>query len=105
MDYDSVELEGGNENRKYKVEAIWDSEVYIKELEWGYLPDLYYLVSWKEYPKEENTWEPVLTVQYLRKLISSFHNNYPDKRTATSPAIDTVPPMARPKVKLMESPK
>lgn len=40
---------------EYEVEAICNSAVYIKELERGQLPGLYYLVSWKDYPEEENT--------------------------------------------------
>ena len=44
----------GNNNREYKVEAIWDSAVYARELE-VYLLGLYYLVSWKRYSEEENT--------------------------------------------------
>ena len=33
------------ENKEYKVEAIWDSAVYARESELGYLPGLYYLIS------------------------------------------------------------
>ena len=55
------ELNAGDDSKEYKVEAIWDSAVYARELE-GYLPGLYYLVAWKGYPKEENTWEPVSAV-------------------------------------------
>ena len=36
--------------REYKVKAIWDSAVYARESKSGYLPGLYYLVSWKRYP-------------------------------------------------------
>ena len=36
---------GDNESGEYKVEAIWDSAVYARELESDHLPDLYYLVS------------------------------------------------------------
>ena len=93
------ELDASDNSREYKVEAIWDNTVYAKELESGHLPGLYYLVSWKGYPEEENTWEPASAVQHLRKLISSFHKDHPDKPTATSPAIDTAPSMARPTVK------
>ena len=57
-------------------------------------------MSWKGYPEEENTWEPASAVQHLRKLISSFHKDHPDKPTATFLAIDTAPPMARLTVKL-----
>ena len=63
----------------------------------GYLPGLYYLISWKGYPEEENTWEPASAVQHLRKLLSAFHKDNPDKPTATSPPVDTAPPMARPR--------
>ena len=49
------ELNTNNESSKeYKIEAIWDSMVYARELE-GHLLGFYYLVAWKSYPKEENT--------------------------------------------------
>ena len=97
MDENATELDANdNDSGEYKVEAIQDSTVYARELESGHLPGLYYLVSWKRYPEEENTWEPASVVQYLRKLISSFHKDQPDKPTATSLAIDNAPPMARP---------
>ena len=51
MEFDA----GDNESGKYKVEAIRNSVVYAKESESGHLPGLYYLISWKEYPEEENT--------------------------------------------------
>ena len=44
-----------NESGEYEVKVIWDSAVYAKESESGYLPGLYYLVSWKGYSEEENT--------------------------------------------------
>ena len=91
---------GGDEGGKYDVEAICDSAVYARESESGHhLPGLYYLVFWKGYPEEENTLEPASAVQHLRKLISLFHKNHSDKPTATSEAIDTAPPMARPTVR------
>ena len=89
-----------NKSREYEVEAIRDSTVYARESESGYLSSFYYLVSWKGYPEEENTWKPASAVQYLRKLISSFHKDHSDKLTATSPAIDTAPPMARLTIRL-----
>ena len=94
------ELDAGDNSGEYKVEAIWDSAVYMKESESGHLLGLYYLVSWKGYPEEENTWEPASAVQHLRKLISSFHKDHPDKPTVISPAINTAPPMARPIIRL-----
>ena len=51
---ESVELDVGDNNGEYEVEAIRDSEVYVRESKSGHLPGLYYLVSWKRYPKEEN---------------------------------------------------
>ena len=35
----------------------------------------------------------------FRKLISSFHKDHPEKPTATSLAINTVPPMAQPTIR------
>ena len=92
-----TELEAGNEE-EYEVEGIQDSTVYAKEFKVGHLPRLYYLVSWKDYPEEGNTWEPTLVVQHLKKLLSVFHKDNPNKPTATSPPIDTAPPMIRPTV-------
>ena len=58
-------------SREYEVEAIWNSAVYTKKSE-SHLPGLYYLVAWKGYSEEKNTWKPILAVQYLRKLVNSF---------------------------------
>ena len=99
MDENATELDAGEDSGEYEVEAIRDSAVYARESESGHLSGLYYLVSWKGYPEEENTWEPYSAVQHLRKLISSFHKDRPDKPTAISEAIDTAPPMARPTIK------
>ena len=77
------------------MEAIRDSTVYAKELKSGHLPVLYYLISYKGYLEEENTWEPVSAIQHLKKLISFFHKNYSNKPTTTSSAIDITPPMVR----------
>ena len=95
------EFEPGDD-KEYEVEAIWDSAVYARESKSGHLPSLYYLISWKRYLEEENTWQPASAVQHLRKLISSFHKDHPDKPTATFFAIDTAPPMASPTVRPTE---
>ena len=47
------EFEPGD-NKKYKVEVIQDSIIYIKKVD-RHLPELYYLVAWKSYPEEKNT--------------------------------------------------
>ena len=94
------ELDAGNKNSKeYKVEAIWDSAVYANKLKSGHLPGFYYLVAWKSYPEEENTSELLSAVQHLKKLISSFQKDHPEKPTATSPPINSTPLMAKPKIK------
>ena len=46
-----LELYIGN-SKKYKVETIWDSIVYVNKLKVGYLPRLHYLIVWKRYPKK-----------------------------------------------------
>ena len=45
----NFEFEAGN-NKEYEVDGIRDSAVYARESA-GQLPGLYYLVSWKGYPK------------------------------------------------------
>ena len=99
VDENAMKLDTGDNNGEYKVEAIWDSTVYARKSESAYLPGFYYLVSWKRYLEEENTWEPASAAQHLRKLISLFYKDYLDKPTATSPTINTTPPMARPIVR------
>ena len=94
---------GDDDSEEYEPEAIRNSAVYSKESESGLLLGLYYLVSWKGYLEKENNWEPASAVEHLKKLISLFHKDYLVKPTATSPAINTTSPMARPTVKLNES--
>ncbi len=93
-----LEFESDGDGKEYEVEVICDNAVYARESE-EHLSGLYYLVSWKTYPEEENTWEPVSAVIHLRKPISNFYYDYPKKPIATSPPIDSAPPMARPTVK------
>ena len=87
-----------NKSGEYKVEAIWNNAVYAREL-LGYLPGLYYLVSWKGYLEEKNSYKPYSAVQHLKKLISLFYKDHSDKPIATSEAINTIPPMAKPTIK------
>ena len=44
VDEQVTELEVHN-SKKYKVEAIWDSAVYVNKLESGKLSSLYYLIA------------------------------------------------------------
>ena len=92
-------MDAGNEKSgEYKVEAIRDSAVYVTK-SISYLAALYYLVFWKSYLEEKNICEPASIIQHLRKLISSFYKNYPNKPTAISKTINTTPTMSRPTIK------
>ena len=91
------ELDAGDNSKEYKVETISDSVVYVRESE-SHLPGLYYVIAWKGYSEEENTWELVLAVKYLRKLISLFPKDHLEKLIATSPPVNSAPLIARPTV-------
>lgn len=56
-----LEFESNGNYKEYKVEAIYDRAVYAKKSK-NHLLDLYYLVFWKDYPEEKNTWEPTLVI-------------------------------------------
>lgn len=94
-----LKFEGNNKGKEYKVETICNSAVYAKESDSGHIPGPYYLVSWKSYPEEENTWESASAIQYLRRLFSTFHKEDLQKPTATSPPVNFVLPIAKPIVK------
>ena len=85
-------------NKKYEVEAIINSTIYAQKAK-GHLLGLYYLVSYKGYPKKEHTWEPSSAVMHLSKMISTFYKDHSEKATATFPPFDSTPPMAKPSVK------
>lgn len=98
----NVKFENEGNGKKYTVKIICNSAVYASKSK-GHLPGLYYLVLWKSYSKEENIWEPTLVVLHLRKLISIFYHDHPEKQTATSLSIDFTSPMAWPIVKPTET--
>ncbi len=90
------EFEVGD-NKEYEIEVIIDSAIYGQQAN-NQIPSLYYLVSWKSYLEEENTWEPSSIVIHLWKLISTFHKEHPEKPTATSLPLDSALRMARPTI-------
>ena len=89
------EFEAGN-NEEYKGDGIQDSVVYTKESATGQLPRFYFLILWKSYPEEENTWEPVLAILHLLRLTNAYHKNNLERPTATSLPVNMAPLMARP---------
>ena len=96
--FSALEFEPGN-NKEYEMDAIWDTTVYINEAD-RHLPGLNYLVVWKSYPEEENTWEPSLVVMHLRKMVSTFHKDHLEMSTVTSAPLDSALPMAKPMIQL-----
>ena len=89
-----LEFEAGDD-KEYEVDSIWNSTVYAKKSTTGQLLGLYYLVSWKDYLEEENTWESALAIQHLHRLVTAYHKDNPEKPTATSLPIDMAPLMAK----------
>lgn len=94
-----LKLKDDDKSKEYEIEAIFNSTVYARESKSDYLPSLYYLVLWKSYSKEDNPWELVLVIQYLRRLLSTFHKKHPKKSTATLPPVNLTPPTTKPIVK------
>ncbi len=93
-----IEFENDGNGKKYKIEVICDSAIYVRKSK-GHLSGLYYLVSWKSYLEEKITWEPTLAVLHLCKYINTFYCNHAEKQIANLPPINSDPPMARPIVK------
>ena len=91
-----------SDNKEYKVEAIKDSAIYAKKAE-EYLIGLYYLVFWKSYLEEKNTWELSSTIMHLQKMISTFYKDYPEKLITIFLSFNSTPSIATPSVKPVNS--
>src|SRR6202008_1710536 len=57
------------QQEEYEVEEIRDSRMHRRRLE--------YLMHWKGYPSEEDTWEPEKNVAHSPEAIADFHRRYP----------------------------
>ncbi|KAB5588482.1 Transposon Tf2-1 polyprotein [Ceratobasidium theobromae] len=55
--------------KEYEVEQILNSKKT-----WG---KLYYLIKWKGYSEESNSWEPKEHVENSPELIRQFHRTHP----------------------------
>ena len=97
VNYTQLDFEfKASHDEEYKVDGIWNSAIYAKKWTTGQLPGLYYLVLWKSYSKEENTWEPALAIQQFQKLTTAYQKNNLKKPIATFLPIDMGSSMARP---------
>ena len=68
--------EGEDEERlEYEVEEILNSRMGGRE----------YLVSWKGYPAEENTWEPSANLAIAADVIAEFHRANPNAVSQQNP--------------------
>lgn len=81
------------DNKEYEIEIRVDSAMNGQQAN-DQMPSLYYFVLWKDTPEEKSTWKLSLAVIYLGKLISMFYKDHPENSTATSPPLDSAPPMA-----------
>ena len=66
------------DDKEYEANGVQNSAVYAKESITSQLPGLYYLVLWKGYLGEENTWKPVLAIQHLQRLVTTYHKDNPE---------------------------
>lgn len=56
-----LQFEKGDIRGNYKIEAIRDNAVYVRESK-SQLLSLHFLVSWKSYFEEENIWDFVSAI-------------------------------------------
>ena len=70
-----------NGEKEYEVAEILDTRTTFSNKE--------YLVSWKGYSREENSWEPEANLQKCQQAISSYYQWHPEIPNLTS----QVPPL------------
>jgi len=67
---DRVEITPDNEE-EYEVEQILDTREKGKKIE--------YLIHWKGYGHDEDTWEPIKNLMNCQQLVQQFHLRHPDR--------------------------
>jgi hypothetical protein len=74
-----------DDNQEYEVEEILDQRKIRNQQQ--------YLVKWKGYSQEENTWEPLRHLSNCPEKIAQFHQRHPDQGvTQTRRKQDQDPP-------------
>ena len=68
-----------DEKLEYEAKKVLDSRLYHGKLQ--------YLVKWKGYPNEENTWEPEVNLEHSPDLIEEFHHDNPSAPRRLDPSI------------------
>lgn len=66
-----------------------------REMSIGKMLGLYYFVSWKVYPEEDNTQGLLSAIIQLQKLVNIFRKEHSKKPMATNPPLKSTLPMAR----------
>ena len=66
----------GNEEEEWEIESIVDSKIK------GRWRKLYYLVKWKGWTDDHNTWIRQEDLEHAQEAVESFHTNYPHKPRA-----------------------
>ena len=69
----------GNGREEEEVEEVLNSRLYRRKLQ--------YLVKWKGWSRENNTWEPAEHLENAPRLVSDFHRAHP---SAPAPPAATV---------------
>ena len=67
------EQESKTAKSEYEVEDLLDSQINKKG--WGCLK---YLVKWKNYPREDASWEPRENLTNTQEIVEEFHKKFPN---------------------------
>ena len=81
---------------EYEVHKILDTRLTSKGLQ--------YLVAWKGYGPEENTWEPLSNLTHAQDLVSEFHLAHPQAPRNIGRAFLQIPFRVNPSLVVEDSP-